>query len=273
MKRATLDLLGCPVCHEALQFTGSEQEELGAGVLFCPGCQQRFPVVDGIPHFVEPAALSGFNRQFSRMYDRLSWLYRAFSKVAFAYIGMSEEVGRREITDRLDPCRGRVLEVSIGPGVNLPFLMNREDVGEVFGLDISLGQLRQCQSYVANKGWQVDLFLGKAEQLPFRDNTFQGVFHVGGINFFNDKQAAIEEMIRVSAPGAKILIADETEKGARGYERFFPGFRRSVGGRRSEIVAPVDLVPTQMVGTRVLEVWKGWLYCIEFSKPYEVEIR
>jgi hypothetical protein len=36
------------------------------------------------------------------------------------YIGMREEIGRREISDRLDPCGGHVLEVSIGSGGNLP---------------------------------------------------------------------------------------------------------------------------------------------------------
>jgi hypothetical protein len=58
------------------------------------------------------------------MYDVFSRFYRAFSKVAFAYIGMKEEAGRREITDRLNPQGGKVLEVSIGPGVNLPTWSN-----------------------------------------------------------------------------------------------------------------------------------------------------
>jgi hypothetical protein len=107
---------------------------------------KQFPVEDGIPHFIQPEALTGFNRRFSRMYDWFSWVYAAFSKVAFAYIGMSEETGRREITDRLDPHGGRVLEVSIGPGVNLPYLVNRPDIGDIFGLDISLGQLSAVKS-------------------------------------------------------------------------------------------------------------------------------
>ena len=102
--------------------------------------------------------------------------------------------------------------------------------------------------------------------------AFAAVFHVGGINFFNDKQAAIDEMIRVAAPGAKILIADETEKGARGYEQFIPGFKRSLGGRRSAITAPIELVPSSMLDRRVFDVWKGWLYCIEFRKP-PMEVR
>jgi ubiquinone/menaquinone biosynthesis C-methylase UbiE/uncharacterized protein YbaR (Trm112 family) len=267
MKQTTLDLLACPCCGCHLSFSGAKGQTLHTGTLTCSRCKKDYPIVDGIPHFIQPEALTGFNRRFSRLYDWFSWGYRLFSKIAFAYIGMDEETGRREITDRLQPGAGRVLEVSIGPGVNLPYLMNRPDVGEVFGLDISLGQLKRCQSYAAKKGWEVDLFLGNGEQLPFRDESFDGVFHVGGINFFNDKKSAIDEMIRVAKPGARILIADETEKGAQGYERFIPGFKKSFGGKRPAILPPIELVPSNMLETRLFDVWKGWLYCIEFRKP------
>jgi ubiquinone/menaquinone biosynthesis C-methylase UbiE/uncharacterized protein YbaR (Trm112 family) len=269
MKRTTLDLLACPICHGRLESYCIDPvaDPCLSGNLYCKACSINYSIVDGIPHFIQPEQLSGFNRNFSRMYNWFSWGYRLFSKVAFAYIGMDEETGRREITDRLDPHGGRVLEVSIGPGVNLPYLVNRADVGEVFGLDISLGQLQRCQSYMAKKGWGVDLFLGNGEQLPFQNEAFGGVFHVGGINFFNNKKAAIDEMIRVAKPGARILIADETEKGAQGYEKFIPGFKKSFGGKRKQIVAPIDLVPSEMLETRVFDVWKGWLYCLEFRKP------
>jgi uncharacterized protein YbaR (Trm112 family) len=267
MKRTSLDLLACPLCRSRLDYSGADENTLLSGTLACSRCEKHFPIVDGIPHFVQPEQLTGFNRRFSCLYDWFSWGYRAFSKIAFAYIGMNEETGRREITDRLDPHGGNVLEVSVGPGVNLPYIINRSDVGEVFGLDISLGQLINCQRYVAKKGWGVDLFLGNGEQLPFKNEAFDGVFHVGGINFFNNKKSAIEEMIRVAKPGARILIADETEKGAKGYEKFIPGFKNSFGGKRDAITPPVDLVPKEMLETRVFDVWKGWLYCIEFKKP------
>lgn len=267
MKSTTLDLLACPTCHDRLEYSGADENTIQEGMLTCFYCKQQFPIVNGIPHFIQREQLTGLNRHFARAYDLSSWAYRAFSKIAFAYIGMNEEIGRREITDRLDPHGGRVLEVSIGPGVNLSYFIDRPDVGEVFGLDISLGQLKNCQRYVTKKGWGVDLFLGNAEQLPFRDEAFEGVFHVGGINFFNDKKAAIDEMIRVAKPGARILIADETEKGAQGYEKFIPTFKKSFDGKRDEIKAPVDLVPPEMVEQRVFDAWKGWFYCIEFRKP------
>jgi ubiquinone/menaquinone biosynthesis C-methylase UbiE/uncharacterized protein YbaR (Trm112 family) len=267
MRKTSLDLVVCPFCHAALEYTGGHEDPLHDGTLVCSHCSRQFPILEGIPRFIQPESLTGFNRRFSRLYDWFSWGYRLFSRAAFAYIGMDEETGRREITDRLEPHGGRVLEVSIGPGVNLPYIINRADVGEVFGLDISLGQLQRCSIYTAKKGWDVGLFLGNGEQLPFRDESFGGVFHVGGINFFNDKKAAIDEMIRVDRPGARILIADETEKGAQGYEKFIPGFKKSFGGKRNPIVPPLELVPERMCETRLFEVWKGWLYCIEFRKP------
>src|SRR5574342_300231 len=259
MKHKTLDLLACPCCNGCLDAVVTDEKMIHAGRLICPRCKRDYPIISGIPQFIQPETLTGFNRRFSRLYDWFSWIYAAFSKVAFAYIGMNEETGRREITDRIDPRGGRVLEVSVGPGVNLPYLMNRPDVSEVFGLDISLGQLKRCQHYAAKKGWDVDLFLGNGEQLPFEDESFEGVFHVGGINFFNDKKSAIDEMIRVAKPSARILIADETEKGARGYEKFIPGFKKSFDGNRKEIIPPMDLVPNQMCEKRILDVWKGWL--------------
>jgi len=267
MKSTTLGLLACPACHARLGVSGMVETPVQEGTLTCSRCDQHFPIVNGIPHFIRREQLTGLNRHFARAYDWSAWAYRAFSRIAFAYIGMDEETGRREITDRLDPHGGRVLEVSIGPGVNLPYIINRPDVREVFGLDISLGQLKNCRRYVTKTGWGVDLFLGNAEQLPFRDEAFESVFHVGGINFFNDKKCAIDEMIRVAKPGARILVADETEKGAQGYEKFIPTFKKSFEGKRDEIKAPIDLVPPEMGELRVFDAWKGWFYCIEFRKP------
>jgi ubiquinone/menaquinone biosynthesis C-methylase UbiE/uncharacterized protein YbaR (Trm112 family) len=260
LRRPALDVLACPECCGKLTILEDDR-------YFCPACLRHYPVVSGIPHFIQPQALTGLNKRFAQVYDWASWGYRLFSKIAFAYIGMSEEQGRREITDRLEPKAGRVLEVSIGPGVNLPYLVGRADVGEIFGLDISLGQLKRCREYVAHRGWDVQLQLGNAEQLPYLENTFEAVFHIGGINFFNDKKKAIEEMIRVAKPGARILIADEYEKGAQGYEKLFPGFGRHFEGKREAIVPPLDLVPEAMLEKYIFDIWKGWFYCIEFRKP------
>jgi len=232
------------------------------GSLSCPRCARDYPIQDGIPRFVRAEDLTGQNRRFAHLYDLFSHFYALYSRLAFAFLG-GESRNRREVLDRLQPRQGRVLEVSIGPGVNLPFLREVPGLTEIYGLDISSGQLQRCQ----RKGWDVELFLGNAEELPFRDEAFDVVFHIGGINFFNDKAKAMAEMVRVARPGTHIVIVDENEKGARSYELTLPGFRRSFKSKREPIRPPVDWVPAGMLDARLSDIWRGWFYCLEFRKP------
>ena len=75
---------------------------------------------------------------FPGFYDRFSRLYPCFTKLMFLGMG-GDRRARREVLDRLEPAGGRVLEVSVGTGANLPYLFESPDVGEVYGLDISGG--------------------------------------------------------------------------------------------------------------------------------------
>ena len=264
LRPSSLALLACPACRGDLVLTG----DLLSGNLTCQSCQKEYPIIDGIPRFAPYEELNGLNQRFARLYDWFSYIYQPFSKIALAFIGGSEPKMRREIIDRLEPNGGRVLEVSIGPGVNLPYLVGQPGVEGVYGLDISVGQLHRCRAYTEKKSWDVDLFQGNAEVLPFKDNTFESVFHLGGINFFNDKKKAIEEMIRVAKPGAKIVIGDETERGARDYELTLPGFKQSFKDKREAVTAPVHLIPPEMEDIKLdTNVWRGWFYCLEFRKP------
>ena len=266
MKPETLEFLACPGCRGALQFLGHVSGSIESGSLRCITCTREFPIEEGIPRFIRYEELTGLNRRFARLYDWFSHVYVPISKIAYGFIG-GEERNRREVLDRLAPNEGRVLEVSIGPGVNLPYLIGTPGVGEVYGLDISLGQIRRCSELCRKRDWSVDLFLGNAEELPFEDESFATVFHIGGINFFNDKKKAIGEMIRVAKPAAKIVIVDERERGARLYAATIPGFRRIFKGEREAVSAPVEFVPPAMADVRVTDVWRGWGYCLEFRKP------
>jgi ubiquinone/menaquinone biosynthesis C-methylase UbiE len=146
-------------------------------------------------------------------------------------------------------------------------MLKTSGVQEIFGLDISIGQLNRCNSLIRRKGWSVDLFLGNAEQLPFQDASFDSVFHIGGINFFSSKQKAINEMIRVAKPGTRIIICDENESGAQWYEKFLPGFKAAFHGQREAITAPVELLPKTILDMKLDDIWNGFMYCLQFRKP------
>jgi ubiquinone/menaquinone biosynthesis C-methylase UbiE/uncharacterized protein YbaR (Trm112 family) len=265
MKSSTLDLLCCPGCKAALSLDGTAQE----GNLLCTHCKRNFPIADGLPHFISPHDLEGLNQGVARFYERFSRLERIVEKLSFLGLG-GERKARMEILHRLEISGGRILEVSIGSGSNLPYLFESPDRGEVFGLDISEVQLRRCGSLITKRGWPVDLFLGMAEALPFKSEAFDVVFHVGGINFFSDKKKAIEEMIRVARPGSKIVIADESERVAQVAARILR-LSRSVEGRKVDTSVPIHMVPAEMEEIRKDGIWKrhGQYhgYCLEFRKP------
>jgi ubiquinone/menaquinone biosynthesis C-methylase UbiE len=86
-----------------------------------------------------------------------------------------------------------VLETSVGTGLNFRYLPAGVKLS---GLDLSPEMLSACQTNLRRWGMDADLYLGNAESLPFADSSFDVVFHVGGISFFNDQAKAIREMMR-----------------------------------------------------------------------------
>jgi len=160
----------------------------------------------------------------------------------------------------------KVLETSIGTARNMKYLPEK---AFYYGLDISMGMLMKCRKNMTRWKREIELFQGNAEFLPFKEETFDSVFHVGGINFFNDRKRAIEEMIRVAKPGAKIAIADEMEKTiVKQYEKM-PIAKKYYNLSKidkSRLVAPVDLVPVDMKDIKVKEILKRF-YILTFRKP------
>ena len=270
MKRSTLELLCCPDCKTELTLRDESRKANGnEGELFCVHCGRSYIIKDGIGHFVDLQELEGLNKRFARFYSRWSRFETIIDRLSFLPMG-GERKARAEILHRLELSNGRVLEVSIGSGGNLPYLFESPKVGDIYGLDISAAQLINCRRLITSRGWSVDLFLGKAEELPFKPDSFDSVFHIGGINFFSGKKKAIDEMIRVARPGRKIVIADESEQVARTVARFLR-LSRSAWDSKVDTSVPVHLVPEAMKEVRVDGIWKihgryhG--YCLEFRKP------
>jgi len=117
--------------------------------------------------------------------------------------------------------------------------------------------LKRCRKHLARWKRTAQLFQGEAEKLPFRDGIFDVVFHVGGINFFNDRARAIAEMIRVAKPKTKVVIVDETEKVVKEMYEKAPITRRYFQKRETAVTSPVDLVPHDMMDITSKEISDG----------------
>ncbi len=264
MKSDILALICDPTTRDGLEIkTESDADGRLQELLVNPRTGQRFPIRDGIPIFLEGEA-TGSNKKYQAMYDRFAPFYDFSTWLYSRWKGMSVEARLREYLDELEvTAESLVLEVSVGTGRNLQFL---PPSAQFIGLDISWGMLKQCQRNKAKWKLNATLFLGTSERLPFKAEVFDVVFHFGGINFFNDKAAAIREMIRVAKPGTKFVIGDENEALAHKYEKL-PVAGEFYGNRKAVISAPVDLLPPDMQDVQVKDIAGGDLYCLSFRKP------
>ncbi len=159
----------------------------------------------------------------------------------------------------------RVLEVSVGTGSNLPFMAEAVGgEGRLVGLDISRGMLRECEKKLRRKRLEADLIEGEAAHLPLADEAFDAVLHFGGINEFGEKRQAIDEMVRVAKPGARIVIGDE---GLNLNKRV--SLRMKLVSKLIPLYShapPSDLLPSKAEDVRVTWFRGDACYLMDFAK-------
>jgi uncharacterized protein YbaR (Trm112 family) len=56
MKKEMMDILACPVCKGKLELSVEQEneQEVIKGSLYCPKCNQRYPIADTIPNLLPP---------------------------------------------------------------------------------------------------------------------------------------------------------------------------------------------------------------------------
>jgi demethylmenaquinone methyltransferase/2-methoxy-6-polyprenyl-1,4-benzoquinol methylase len=95
-----------------------------------------------------------------------------------------------------------VLDVACGPGAVTRALAKRTKA-RIVGIDLSEDMLRAGQSNVVQAGLteRVSLVLGRGEQLPFADDTFDALTFTYLLRYVEDPRATIAELVRVLKPG------------------------------------------------------------------------
>ena len=100
----------------------------------------------------------------------------------------------------------RVLDVACGTGVLACTVAERVGPhGAVVGLDANPQMLAVARRKPV--GNCVEWIDGRAESLPFPDTSFDAVLSQFGLMFFDDRVAALREMIRVLRPGGRLAVA------------------------------------------------------------------
>ncbi len=129
--------------------------------------------------------------------------------------------------------RGRVLEVGIGSGLNLPFY-DATKVTKIWGLDPSSEMIRMAEQAAHSIHLDIEFIASPAEEIPLDNDSVDTVLLTYTLCTISDTTPALLEMARVLRPGGELIFC---EHGAapdasvrRWQDRLTPLFVRLGGG-------------------------------------------
>ena len=138
-------------------------------------------------------------QELSRRYNRVARWYDRVEGI-LGLLGVSKL--RRRV---LQQASGKILEVAVGTGKNLPYYPHE---CRIIAVDLSREMLSIAQQRAAKLSMNVSFLLADAQALPFSDETFDTVVSSLSTCTFANPVAALKEMARVCRPEGKVLLLE-----------------------------------------------------------------
>jgi demethylmenaquinone methyltransferase/2-methoxy-6-polyprenyl-1,4-benzoquinol methylase len=159
---------------------------------------------------------------------------------------------RRAMVSALAPQPGQlVLDVASGTGL----VARRIGAlgGNVIQLDSSEAMLRAGRPPSRAAGLDAVLHpvLGRAEQLPFEDDTFDAVSFTYLFRYVNDPAATMKELVRVLRPGGRIACLEFHEPRARSLRAGWAAYTRYVMPLIGGLVSPQWRATARFLGPNI----------------------
>ncbi len=127
------------------------------------------------------------------------------SRFFFGLVGPRAGRERRIAMEALGVRRGdSAIDVGCGPGNYTRHLASASGNGLVVGVDASEAMVAAAAK--RGGGANITYLRADASALPFRDGAFDAACSVGVIHMIVEPEMAIDEMVRVLAPGGRLAI-------------------------------------------------------------------
>jgi ubiquinone/menaquinone biosynthesis C-methylase UbiE len=140
--------------------------------------------------------------------------------------------------------RGRVLEIGIGTGLNLPFY-DRARINSIVGVDPALQMHKLALKRSMQAGLKVELVGVSAQRLPVDDASFDTVVSTYTLCTIPDPIAALKELRRALVPGGRLLFSEHgrapDENVHKWQMRLQPYWMKVAGGCRMDRDIPALL--------------------------------
>jgi ubiquinone/menaquinone biosynthesis C-methylase UbiE len=103
----------------------------------------------------------------------------------------------------------KLLEIGCGAGAVLGILGTTFPDLQISGIDLEAKQINYATQHLKNLGLNnVDLKVGNASQLPWKDNTFDRIYAIWFLEHLNNPLSVLKEAYRVLKTGGTITITE-----------------------------------------------------------------
>lgn len=119
--------------------------------------------------------------------------------------GMRPNMRQREKV--VPHARGRVLEVGIGSGLNLPYYDSAR-VSKVWGLDPSPEMIRMAQRAAVDLPFEVEFIGLPGDEIPLDENSVDTVVVTYTLCTIPDTTAVLRQMDRILRPGGELIFCE-----------------------------------------------------------------
>lgn len=141
--------------------------------------------------------------------------------------------GQARWRELLPQAHGRVLEIGLGTGRNLPFY-DRQRITQLVGVDPAVHMHTLVRRRSARAGLDVELVGLSAEKLPLPSDSFDTVVCTYTLCSIADPAAALSEVARVLKPGGQLMFCEHglspQPSVTRWQARIEPLWKAMVGG-------------------------------------------
>lgn len=152
----------------------------------------------------QPSSARYVRRMFSTIAGRYDLLNRLFS------FGI-DVMWRRELASELPSGDSQpVLDLATGTA-DVALTLEKRVPGNalIVGTDFALPMLHEAAEKIARKSARrIRLIVGDALDLPLRENAFAAVTIAFGLRNLPDRQAGLQEMVRVLRPGGLVAVLE-----------------------------------------------------------------
>ena len=157
-----------------------------------------------------------------------------YSRLVFPWL-CDTTLGQRFVAkhrqELLSGASGDILEIGFGTGLNLSHYPRV--VRKIATVDPNPGMHRRAERRIGASQIEVDKRLGRTEQLPFGDASFDCVVSTFTLCSVEDERRAMSEIHRVLRPGGRLLFLEHglsPDPDVQQWQRRLNWLQRTIGG-------------------------------------------